>query len=131
MALITRDNTKADIEVSNSQFAPQIHGIAGENLDPAAPCYKKVSDNKIYMCNGTAADAAAKLWGWNARAKNAGEPVTLFIGAGLVMEYGSSLTVDQDLYIGATAGRLDTAASTGGTVVVARTLDDRRVLTLA
>ena len=131
MALITRDNTKADIEVSNSQFAPQVHGVAGENLDPGAPCYKKASDGKIYMCNGTAANEAAKLWGWNARAKNTGEPVTLFVGAGLVIEYGASLTVGTDLYIGATAGRLDTAATTGGTVVVARVLDAQRVITLA
>jgi hypothetical protein len=121
MALVTR-SAVASMDASTGMFAPQITGlIAGENLDVAAPCYIKSSDGKIYMSNGTAANEAAEIVGFTPRAAKSGEPITLF-GEGARFHYGSGLTPGDKFYIGATAGRLDTAATTGDALGVAQVL---------
>jgi hypothetical protein len=123
MALVTRDSA-ASMDASTGMIAPQITGcIAGENLDVVSPCYIKGSDGLVYMSNGTAANEAAKFDGFNARAARAGQAVTLF-GLGARFHYAASgLTPGATLYIGATAGRLDTAATTGDAVGVARAIN--------
>ena len=122
MALITRAST-ASIDASTAMFAPQITGkIAGEDIDAAAPCYIAAADGKAYMCDATAADAKAVLAGFSPRAAKAGEPITLF-AAGARFSYGSGLTPGAKLYIGATKGRLDGAATTGDAVGVAQVID--------
>ncbi len=112
MSLVTR-STKASMDASTGMYAPQIPGLfAGENLDVAAPCYIKSSDGKVYMSNGASANEAAECVGFTPRAVVADQPVTLF-GFGTRFRYGTSLTPGDVYYIGATAGRLDTAATTG------------------
>lgn len=125
MALVTR-SAAAKLDASSGQFAPQIAGdlYAGEDLDPAAPCYIKDSDKKVYMSNGTAANEAAGCDGFTPTAYKAGEPVTLY-GPGAKFEYGTGLAVGK-LYIGATAGRLDTVASPGDATGVAKVLHTGR-----
>jgi hypothetical protein len=115
MALVTRA-TDASVDASTAMFAPQITGLlAGEAIDVCAPCYIKSSDGKVWMSNGTAVNEAAEFVGFCPRAALAGEPVTLY-GFGTRMRYAASgLTPGDILYIGATAGRLDTAATTGDT----------------
>lgn len=129
MALVTR-SANASLDVSTAQFAPQIPDlVAGEALDAAAPCYIKAADGKVYMCNAAAADEKAVLAGFTARAVAAGQPVTLF-GLGTRFHYADSgLTPGQKLYLAATAGRLDTAATVGDGVGVAQavTATDIRV----
>lgn len=125
MALITRAST-AHIDATTAMKAPQLSGdfIAGEALDAVAPCYiKEVVGGKmmVYMSNGTAANAAAKVDGFTPVAYALGEPVTLY-GPGTRFGYGSGLTVPTALYLGATAGRLDNAATTGGTVAIAKVI---------
>jgi hypothetical protein len=121
----------ASLDVSTGQFAPQISGslIAGETLDPVAPCYIKASDGRVYMSNGTAANEAAKVDGFTARRTLAGEAVTLF-GVGTRFRYGAALTPGQNLYLGTTAGVLSDTATTGGTAIIARaiTANDIRVV---
>ena len=129
MALVTRASS-AQMDVSTGQFAPQITGlVAGEDLDAAAPCYIKSSDGKVYMSNGTAATEPAEVVGFTPRAAKSGQPVTLF-GKGTRFSYGSGLTPGDVYYIGATKGRLDTAATTGDAVGVAQaiTASDIRVI---
>lgn len=129
MSLVTRAAT-AQMDVSTGQFAPQITGlVAGEDLDAAAPCYIKSSDGKVYMSNGTAANEAAEVVGFTPRAVKSGQPVTVF-GKGTRFHYGSGLTPGDKYYVGATAGRLDTAATTGDAVGVAQaiTATDIRVI---
>lgn len=130
MALVTRAAT-ASMDVSTGAFAPQITGlVAGEALDAVAPCYIKSSDGKVYMSNGTAATEPAEIVGFTPRAVPAvDQPVTLF-GAGARFSYGTGLTPGDKYYIGATAGRLDTAATTGDAVGVAQaiTATDIRVI---
>lgn len=129
MALITR-SSYASIDTNTAMYAPQLSDlVAGEDLDIAAPCYIKSSDGKVYMSNGTAANEAAEVAGFTPRAVKSGQPVTLF-GSGTRFKYGSSLTPGDRYYIGATAGRLDTAATTGDAVGVAQavTATDIRVI---
>jgi hypothetical protein len=123
MATITRASS-ASADTGSLMRAPQIAGdlYAGEDLDIAAPCYIKASDGLVYMSNGTAANEAAKVDGFTATAVKSGEAVTLF-GTGTRFGYGSGLTPGQNMYVSATKGRLDDAATTGGTVVVARAIN--------
>lgn len=129
MALITR-SANASMDVSTGMYAPQITGlIAGEALDVAAPCYIKSADGLVYMSNGTAATEPAEIIGFTPRACKVGQPVTLF-GKGTRFGYGTGLTPGDILYIGATKGRLDAAATTGDAVGVAQviTATDIRVI---
>lgn len=120
MALVTRSGVSPD--ASSLLYAPQLPGrLAGEDIDAGAPCYIKASDGLVYMSNGTAANEAATLFGFAPRSAKSGEPITLF-GRGVKFRYGSGLTIGAKLYIGATAGRLDTAATTGDAVGVARVI---------
>jgi hypothetical protein len=123
MALVTR-SANASGDTSNLQIAPQLSGdlYAGEALDPIAPCYIKAADGLVYMSNGTAANEAAKFDGFTARTVPAGQPVTLY-GVGARFRYGTGLTIGTDLFVAATAGRLDTAATTGGVRAIARVIN--------
>lgn len=112
MSLVNRAST-ASPDTSTALNAPQISGkIAGEALDPAAPCYIKASDGLVYMTNATAAGEASRVDGFSAQAAAAGNPVTLY-GLGTRFHYGSGLTVGTILFAGATKGRLDDAATVG------------------
>lgn len=126
MSLVTRSN--ASIDASTAMYAPQLTGLeAGEDLDVAAPCYIKSSDGKVYMCNGTSANEAAEFAGFTPRAVKSGQPVTLF-GLGARFRYGSSLTPGDVFYMGATAGRLDTAATTGDSLGLAMAISSTDVV---
>lgn len=123
MSLVTR-SSKASLD-ANQAFQSLAGALAGADIDLFAPCYLKSSDSLVYMSNGAAANEAAEFIGFSARSIKSGEPVTLF-GQGTRFRYGSGLTLGDVFYIGATAGRLDTAATTGdtmGTVVVVSDTD--------
>ncbi|MBA2627580.1 MAG: hypothetical protein H0U85_06175 [Gemmatimonadales bacterium] len=126
MALVTPSSPSMD--VSTGELAPQITGLtAGEDLLAVAPCYIKTTDGKVYMSNGTAANEAAEFAGCTARATKSGQPTTLFaLGAQFRYAVFSGQAGDK-LYIAATAGRLDTTASTGDAVGVARVIDAERI----
>lgn len=129
MALVTRAAT-ASIDTIQAQKVPSIAGLyAGEDLAVAAPCYIKSSDGKVYLANGTAANEAAEVVGWTARAAKSGEPVTLY-GRGARFNYGTGLTPGDIYFLGATAGRIDTAATTGDAFGIAQaiTATDIRVI---
>ena len=125
MALLTAPATTTTVETRSAQHANQIPAslglVAGEALLTAAPCYIKASDGKVYMSNGTSANEAAEIDGFTGKTYAVGEPVTLW-GRGVIFEYGTGLTPGAVYYIGATAGRLDTAATTGDAVGVARSI---------
>lgn len=121
MALLERDSS-ASVDTSSALYAPQIAGlVAGEDLNDACAACRVGSDGKVYQSNGTAADANAKVDGFNAQAAKKGQGVTLF-GRGLRMRYGSGLTPGALYYLAATSGRLDTAATVGGTVALAKAI---------
>lgn len=110
MALVTRIASASMDVVQAEQVVAGL--IAGEALDVAAPCYIKSSDGMVYMTNATSSNEAAEVIGFTPRAVAVGQPVTLF-GNGTRFQYGSALTPGDVLYAAATAGRLDTAATTG------------------
>ena len=119
----------ASMDASTGFFAPQITGlIAGEDLDVAAPCYIK-SDGKVYMADGSLANALAVVAGFTPRAVTSGQPVTLF-GVGARFRYGSGLTPGALFYLSGTAGALADAAETGHPTALAQAINstDIRVL---
>lgn len=123
MAQVARDSS-ASMDSSTGMFAPQITGlIAGEDIDPAAPCYIKSADGLVYMSNGTAANEAAEVIGFSPRGAKAGQPITVF-GKGARFHYGSGLTPGDKYYIDTAAGRLNDAATTGDAVGVAQAITD-------
>lgn len=123
MALLTPD-ANVSIDASTAMYAPQVPDkYAGEDLLPCAPCYLKSSDGQVYMSNGTAANEAAELIGFTPRAVKTGQPVTLF-GQGTRFRYATGLTPGDIYYIAATAGRLDTVATTGDAKGVAQAVSD-------
>lgn len=121
MALLTHTPAEVDLDARNGQRCPVISGglVAGEALLAAAPCYIKASDGKVYMSNGTSNDEAARVHGFTPSAYASGETVSLY-GLGARFRYAASgLTPGAPYYAGATAGRLDTAATTGGLTPIA------------
>lgn len=124
MALVARD-AGASLDTVTAQKSPQLSGglYAGQDLDPAAPCYIE-ADGKVYMFDGTAANNKARLAGFTPRRTLQGEPVTLF-GAGARFRYASGgLTPGSLLFGAATPGRLDTAATTGDATGIAQAIND-------
>lgn len=122
MTLVTR-SADASIDASNP-WIPQLPGLtAGESLDALAPCYIKQSDGKVYMSNATAANEAAGVFGITPRAYASGDTNVTLFGRGIKFRYASSgLTPGATYYLGATAGRIDTAATTGDGQGIARAI---------
>lgn len=125
MALVTID-ASVSMDGSTGMLAPQIPDlIAGADIpNPGTPCYIE-TDGKAYPCDGTAANNKAKLAGFSARDAKAGTPVTLF-GIGTRFRYAAAGTFIPGaiLFLGAAAGRLDTAATVGDAVGVAQAIND-------
>lgn len=127
MANVTRSSS-ASVDASTAMFAPQVADlIAGEDLTALAPC-RIHSDGLVYESNGTALNASARFSGVTAREVKAGEPVTLF-GLGTRFHLADSgLTPGAYLYVSATKGEWDDAATTGdpnGTLEVISATDVR------
>lgn len=124
MALITKSGTPSLSSPTPSRENTITGLLAGEAIAAGDVCYI-ASDGTVMRSNGTSANAAAIGLGMAGGAAATGEAVTLFINCNF--HYGSGLTPGAPYYVGATAGRLDTAATTGGTVVVARAIDATRI----
>lgn len=124
MALIAKSGTPSLSSPTPGRENTITGLLAGEDVAAGDVCYI-ANDGTVMRSNGTAADAAAVAVGMAGGAANTGEAVTLFINCNFY--YGASLTPGTALFVGATAGRLDTAATTGGTVAVARVISDSRI----
>jgi hypothetical protein len=100
--------------------------IAGEALSAGSACYIKTSDGKIYQSTGASANAAAVVDGFAAINCPAGEACTLIMSA--VWGYINTSNPGTPLYLsGTAAGGLADAASTGGTVIIGKTIDVNRI----
>lgn len=124
MALITKSGTPSLSSPTPSRENTVTGLLAGEAIAAGDVCYV-ATDGTVMRSNGTSANAAAVGFGIAGGAAAVGEAVTLFRRANF--HYGAGLTPGTPLYVGATAGRLDTAATTGGTVVVARVISPTRI----
>lgn len=98
--------------------------IAGEAIAAGDACYVK-SDGKIWLSDGSAADALAVVDGFAQAAAAANEPVT--IGWGVRMKYAAGMTPGTPYYLSTDPGALSDAATTGGTKVIARAVDATRL----
>jgi hypothetical protein len=117
----------ASVDASTASVAPQISGlVAGEALFAGAIVQIKAADGKVYLANGTAADSNALIAGVVPRSAGIGQPVTIY-GIGTRFRYSSGLTPNAKLFLGTTAGRADTAATTGDAVGVFRVINDTDV----
>ena len=108
----------------------QINGLlAGETVAAGDACYIKAADGRIWRSTGAAANAAAQVDGFAAENATAGTALTLYHG--VVFNYSQGgLTPGTSYYLsGTVVGGIADAASTGGTVVIARALDASRVHT--
>lgn len=120
MALLTKVSD-ASLDAASAMYAPQRSGlVAGEALDGLAPCVIDPTDGKVYMSNGTSANARAQFDGFTPRAYASGDTNVTLFGIGTKMRYATGLTPGSRYYIGATAGRLDTTATTGDAVGIAK-----------
>lgn len=99
--------------------------LAGEDVDTFDACYIKASDGRVWKSTGAAANAAAKVRGYAAKATKAGEAVTLL--KNVRVRYGANLTPGADVYLSATAGTLSDTATTGGTAPIGYVVDATRV----
>ncbi|HRF49098.1 MAG TPA: hypothetical protein PLC98_15810 [Anaerolineales bacterium] len=124
MALITPVSPSSGELSLNNRLSGEF--IAAEDLLACAPC-RIGADAKVYMANGAAADANAEIDGWSVRAAKAGQPITL-VGPYNRFSYGVGLTPGNLLFLGATAGRLDTAASLGDTVGCALVVSETDII---
>lgn len=100
---------------------------AGENIAAGDACYIKAADGLIYRSTGAAANAAAQVDGWAAENCVTGEALTLYRYVHFNYSAGL-LTPGTSYYVsGTVAGGIADAASTGGTVAVARSVDASRL----
>lgn len=130
MALLDRD-AGASPDTSTALVGQQLSGdlIAATDLEAGSAC-RIHTDGKVYYSNGTLANASAKVDGFTPKKYKAGQSVTLH-GPGVRYGYGAGLTPGDNYYLAATDGRLDTAATTGGTVVIARAVNTTDIVIMA
>lgn len=125
MAEITRGTVSlATVEPG---YEHQLNGLlAGETLVKGDLVYIKAADGRVWKATGAAANAAAVVRGMVLMGAVAGDGVS--IHRGIVVNYGTALTISAPLYLsGTVAGGLADAASTGGTVEIAYPIDAVRV----
>jgi hypothetical protein len=116
------------MDANSAAYAEQVSGnlYAGEDIDAVAACHIG-TDGLVYMSNGAAANQAAHFDGICPVKRLKGEPLTLY-GPGTIFKYSDGgLTPGRNLYVAATKGRLDDAATTGDDQGVVRTINASHV----
>lgn len=97
---------------------------AGEDVAAGDACYIK-SDGKLWLSDGSAANALAAVDGFALAAAKAGEALT--VAWGVRIRYGSGMTPGTPFYLSGTPGALSDVATTGGTMIIARAVDATRL----
>jgi hypothetical protein len=125
MADLVKSGTPSLCSVLPNASANKITGlVAGEAVAAGDACYIK-SDGKIWRSIGTSVNAAAKCDGFAPIAAALNDALTLVFEVN--MNYGASLTPGARYYVGAAAGALADAPTTGGTGAVAFAIDTKRI----
>lgn len=97
---------------------------AGEAIAAGDAVYIK-SDGLVWKATGTANNAAAQVDGFAPAAAAAGEAVTIVTDVDF--HYGAGLTPGARYFLSATAGALETVATTGGLIAIATALTATRI----
>lgn len=124
MAAIAKSGTPSLSSVLPGQDKTISGLLAGEAIAAGDACYIK-SDGKIWKSTGAAANAAADVHGFAAKAAAVGEAVTLVFDVNF--RYGAGLTPGTKVYLATTAGTLEDAATTGGTAPIGFVVDATRI----
>jgi hypothetical protein len=124
MAVVAKSGTVSLSSVLPGQDKTISGLLAGEAIAAGDACYIK-SDGKIWKSTGASANAAAKVDGFAAKAASLNEAVTLVFDVNL--RYGAGLTPGARVYLSATAGLLEDAATTGGTAPIGFCVDATRI----
>lgn len=98
--------------------------LAGEAIAAGDLCYIH-SNGSVMRSNGTSANAAARCRGMVLVAAAIGEAVSLYFDVNV--RYGSGLTPGAQLFVSATAGAIDDAATTGGALATGFVIDATRI----
>ncbi len=125
MATITKV-TPVSIATPAPDAEHSVSGLyAGEALQAGDACYIKSSDGKVYR-SLAANDARNVVDGYVAGDVSSGDPCTLYYN--IRFAYGSGLTPGSFVYLDdTTAGAINSATSTYGTVPVGRVIDAIRI----
>lgn len=116
MATLTRAGTPSLATTLHDPAPHQIHGRAATDLVAGDLVYL-TSTGTLAKADGTAANALALAVGMVVKASKSGEKAVAYHD--VEVNYGSGLTISARYYASATAGSLDDAVTTGGTVPVA------------
>lgn len=98
--------------------------LTAEAIAAFDACYI-ASTGLVTRSIGTAANAAAQVDGYAMEAADSGGPVTLYTD--IDVRYGTGLTPGTKLFLGAAAGAIADAATTGGTAPIGKVIDATRV----
>lgn len=124
MATITKVGTPS---ISTTTPCPA-HHISGLNAGEAIAAGDLVyvaTTGLVMKANGTAATAPARARGMALQAAAINEGVSIY--SGVNVRYGSGMTPGTSLFVSATAGLIDDAATTGGTVPIGFVIDATRI----
>lgn len=118
MATLTRTGSPSLATTLHDPGPHQIHGRAATDLAAGDMVYlNNVSGvPTLTKANGTAATAPALSVGMMLKDTKSGEKGVAYHD--VEVNYGTSLTIGTRYFVSATAGALDDAATTGGTVAV-------------
>lgn len=120
MAVVTKSST-ASLDANSVDNSNRLSGLLAGEAIAAFDLVRVHSDGLVMKCNATALNASAYVDGMAAGAADSGQPVTI-LKQGARIKYGSALTPAAILYAAATAGALDTAATTGDATGVAKVI---------
>lgn len=123
MAQIAKSGTPSLASVT-TQLTSMSGLVAGEAIAAGDACYIK-SDGKLWLATGTAANAAAKVYGFACQAASVGEACT--VAWSVRFRYGAGLTPGAQVFLSATAGTLSDVATTGGTAPIGVVVDATRI----
>ena len=124
MATLTKVGLPSLASVLPQQNTQLAGLLTGEAVAAGDLCYIK-SDGKVWRSNGTSVAAQAVCVGIAAEACAVGEACTILWNVNV--RYGAGLTPGARLYVSATAGAIDDAATTGGTAPIGYVVDATRV----
>ncbi len=124
MATVTKVGTPS-ISTTTPCPAHHISGlVAGEAIPAGSLVYIK-SDGKVWLADGSAADAEAAVAGMVLQAAALGEACSIYFDVNV--RYGAGMTPGAKLYLSATEGLIDDAATTGGTAPIGFVIDATRI----
>jgi hypothetical protein len=126
MAVLARGTKSASLTTPTPPSSSRVaRGYCATDIPAGTPCYQG-TNGSINISTGVAANAAAVVDGWTMDDYKAGEYATLYNDVTIGYGVGSAVVPGTFYYLG-TAGALSDAATTGGTMPIARGFADTNI----